>query len=477
MTDARTPRQVVVIGGGVAGALFMRHLLGQADGPLEITVLEPRSRLGAGTAYSASDRLHTTNIPACRMSIDPDDPYAFARWLVSHGDAASGHERDQYPRRWLFGDFVGQVLRDTGASRCDCRVTHERLTATGVSRDGEHLVVETSGGTLRADAVALATGNPSPSLPGPLRALETHARCIANPWLENALAQVPERARVLVVGTGLTMGDVVVALRARGHTGEIVAVSRRGRLPLRGLVEAAAPFGDFQHPARTANALLRRFRAEVRRAAAVGSTWHSVFAAARARGWILWRALPLEERRRFVRHLRPFYEVHRHVMPGPVADHLADERRRGTLAIRAARLSKVAAVDGGFEVELVPHGASGPAAARERFDFIVNCTGPAYTTLTANDPLWSSAAKAGLVRLDAVGLGIDTDDHGRAVDRQGVPAPDLFVLGTLARAAFGELTGVREISAQARLAAETLLSHWSAARQASHPQCALEAMQ
>ena len=396
------------------------------------------------------------------MSIDPDDPGSFARWLVSHGDAPRHDERDIYPRRLLFGEFVSEAMREICASQPHVRVTHDRAVAIRIARSRGRLTVETRDGTRTADAVALATGNPTPTLPAPLQNLGGDTRCIADPWAADALDDIPADARVLIVGTGLTMGDAVVGLRARGHTGEIVATSRRGRLPHRGLADAVVPFGDFRHPARTASELLVRFKGEVRRAQVSGLTWHSVLLGARVEGWKLWDALPLEERSRFVRHLRHFYEIHRHVMPGPVADHLADERSRGTLVIRAGRLKNVQArVDGGFDVDLTPRGASPSELEREQFDVIVNCTGPSYGSLTQSDPLWSAARAAGLVRPDPVGFGIETDTLGRAIDHHGDPAPDLFVLGTLARFAFGELTGVREISAQARRAAETLLSTWS----------------
>ena len=460
MTHRSPSRSIVIVGGGVAGVLFAIQLLRGAEGPLTVTILEPRPRLGAGVAYSGNEPFHVTNVPAASMSLDPDDPGAFVRWLDRHGDRSEGGERDAYPRRWLFGTYVGELLQAVSSSRPDVGLIHLRQHAREITRTAAGLVVRTDADVLPADAVVLATGNSTPPLPGVLEPVAGWPRCVADPWAPRAFAGLPGDARVLVVGTGLTMGDTVAALRASGHRGEIVAMSRRGQVPRRGLATAVEPFGDFRQSPSTALGLLRLFRAEVRRAGVAGASWYAVLAAARREGWSLWAALPQAEQRRFVRHLRLFYEVHRHVMAGPVHDMVADECRRGDLQVVAGRLKRARLTGSALEVEIQPRGG-GPASVRlVIFGAVVNCTGPAYAALSRTDPLWASMTHRGLVRADAVGLGPDADRRGRAVGADGTAQPDLLLVGTLARSAFGELTGVREIAAEARLAAEGLLATW-----------------
>ncbi len=455
------PRSVIVVGGGLAGALTVLHLLRHAAGPLAITVLEPRPRLWAGVAYSSADAVHITNVPAVRMSVDPDDPTGFARWLDDHGDGRRGNEHDAYPRRWLFGDYVRELLEAAAAARPDVSVAQIRQRACDAARDGAGFVVRTGESSHRGDVLVLATGNPTPRLPEALRPVADAPGCIANPWAPHALAGIAGEARVLIVGTSLTMGDTVASLRAAGHRGDIVALSRRGQLSRRGMVDAGEPVGDFGSPPRTALGLLRLFRAAVRDATADGRPWQAVLAAARAQGWRLWAALPVAERRRFVRHLRLYWEIHRHVMAGPVHDLIADERRLGRLHIVAGRLREAGLSGSAIEVLVQPRGGAPAALRRERFDAVVNCTGPAYAALTTDDPLWASLTRHGLVRADPTGLGPEADEYGRAVDAAGTPQPDLLLAGTLARSAFGELTGVREIAAEIRLAVDTLLAEWA----------------
>ncbi|MER8576322.1 hypothetical protein NKG99_31270 [Mesorhizobium sp. M1409] len=63
--------------------------------------------------------------------------------------------------------------------------------------------------------------------------------------------------------------------------------------------------------------------------------------------------------------------------------------------------------------------------------------------------------RMGLVRLDPIGLGLETDSQGRAVGTSGRPTDSIFVSGPLARGSVGELMGIPEVTAHAeRIAAE-----------------------
>ena len=453
-------RRVTVVGGGFCGAIFAHHLLRLSRVPVRIDIVDERSRLGAGVAYSASGSHQTTNIPSPRMSVFPERPSHFEDWLKGH--TGEGPEQaNPYPNRFAFGSYMDDLVRATVAAHPGSSLHHRRTQVVTLERDRDELLVRAAEGAWAANAVALATGNPVPLPPPALAALADDPRVVLDPWSPDALAAVKPTDRVLIVGTGLSMGEAVAGLRADGHTGPIVAIARRGRRPERGLVEAVPPFGDFEaHRPTTAVALLQHFRAEIRRAEAAGLSWRPVAVAARAHGWAIWSSLPPSERRRFVRHLRPFWEALRHVMPGPVHDLLQAEEEAGTLHVWAASIQSLDALPDGLYATLHRRGTPPHISSRERFDVVLNCTGPAYATLTRTDPFWAGLARAGLVQPDRVGLGIAVDHLGRALDSREVAQPDLLVLGTLARGTFGELTGVAELSRQARDAAVALVDSW-----------------
>ena len=99
--------RVVVIGGGAAGALAAYSLSRAGLHPVVIT---EGQTAGHGVAYSTPDPLHRLNVPAGRMSVCPDDPDSFVRWIRAKVERAV-QAGDFVPRAW-YGDYLAAVLGD-----------------------------------------------------------------------------------------------------------------------------------------------------------------------------------------------------------------------------------------------------------------------------------------------------------------------------------------------------------------------------
>src|SRR5262249_35826518 len=155
----------------------------------------------------------------------------------------------------------------------------------------------------------------------------------------HALDGIGPRDTVGLIGTGLTMVDVVLDLRSRGHQGAITALSRRGLMPVpHRNVEAYTPFVPADCPPKRISELLAVVRREVRSAAERGIDWRSVIDALRTQIDTLWRNLPFQERKRFLRHARPYWEVHRHRVAPVVADEIDALLRSGSLSVIAGKI-------------------------------------------------------------------------------------------------------------------------------------------
>ena len=193
-------------------------------------------------------------------------------------------------------------------------------------------------------------------------------------------------------------------------------------------------------------------RRAVRRATEAGRTWHPVFDALRAQGEGIWRALTPEARRRVVRHLRPFWDIHRFRI-APQIDAVLERRLAdGSLELRKARLGAAEADAAGISIEL--RDVRRNATTRETFDTIVVATGPAHGDILRLQPYLRELAEGGYVALDALGLGLHTSRNGRAIGVSGRPEPTLFIAGPLARGTFGELMGLPQVSNYALFIAE-----------------------
>src|SRR5438067_882157 len=82
------------------------------------------------------------------------------------------------------------------------------------------------------------------------------------------------------------------------------------------------------------------------RAEAQGLPWQAVFDALRSQGREVWAALDQTERRRFIRHLKPFWDARRFRVAPQVETVLQRRRRAGTLEVLAGSVAGVSKIDG-----------------------------------------------------------------------------------------------------------------------------------
>lgn len=434
---------VVIIGGGFCGAACALELRRLAPA-VPISVVEPRAELGRGVAYSSTDPAHRVNVPAALMTMYPGQPLHFVDWLERSGalaaDPGMPARLGLYPRRSVFGDYAAWCVAQAEG------IAHRRDRAVALARAGSGWRVTLAGGeVLHAGLVVLATSHPPPSLPAPLSPLAGDPRLVADPWASDALDGIGPEERVLIIGTGLTMADHVAGLLARGHRGPIAAVSRHGLLS-RGHAATDQPaFEAFPPPPSTARGLLRMARAAI----AGGAAWQSVVRGLTIHGQRCWDALPDVERRRLLRHLRAWWDVHRYRLAPQVEAIVQDAIGRGQLRVMAARLLGVETAP--LAVRLRPRGGS--TETRIAADRVLLATGPAHGSAVAGDALLAAAAAAGLLRADPLGLGIAVDARSRVLDGAGVAQRDLLVAGPLARGTFGELVGLPQVTEHAAMVA------------------------
>lgn len=441
---------IAIVGGGVSGAATAFHLaLANAASTPEIIVFEPRECLGKGLAYDTDEPAHRINVPAARMSLLTDEPDHFLRWIAAHSATADDDDALRpdgalFPRRSVFGDYVDAMLQPLVASGA---VQHRRSTVARVLRDGARWsIIDGDGAQTTADIVVIATSHPLPVAPGQLQApLKNHPRFVPDPTSPDALAAIRPSDRVLVVGNGLTSADVIAALALKGHKGPITAISRRG-LRSRGHAPVAQdPSGDFLTvPALTARALLKNVRMAIRQAAKDGGTWHGVIDQVRAQGQALWQVLPLVERQRIVRHLRPFWDVHRFRVAPQVEAALDTAIAEGRLEILAGSVAASRIEAEAIHCTLRLRRC--PGTVEKTYDAVVVTTGPGHGGILASQPFLTELSQNGYLELDPTGLGLACTRNSEAIGPVAGVTPSLLIAGPLARGTFGELMGLPQVT-------------------------------
>jgi uncharacterized NAD(P)/FAD-binding protein YdhS len=451
VNDWRADRRVAVIGAGFSGTMAALHLAAMLPPEYQVLLCE-RGRFGRGAAYSTPFSDHLLNVRAANMSAFSADPDHFLAWLSARPAFTAGAVREtaagSFASRSLYGHYLSGLLDTALAKSGPGRLRLHPAEVVDLEPSGAgYRLIGRDGTAQRVAAAVLAVGNLLPPPTGsPLHCL--------NPWEPASTGGLRQDLPVLVIGTGLTMIDLVLQMRGSGFAGKIVALSRRGLLPQRHQATIPWPAPRPPHAERhSLLALFLRVRREVREAAALGVDWRSVIDSLRPITADLWSGLPVAERARFLRHLRPYWEVHRHRIAEPPAEQIAAQRARGDLVIERGRVLDLRLGEASVEVVYRLHNATQPVQLTVQR--VINATGLGKLSEAAT-PLIAALAQRGLVRLDPLGLGLDITPSLQAVGGVGQPTPNLWAVGPLVRGALWECTAVPDIRAHAERAARAV---------------------
>ena len=445
---------VAVVGAGVTGVALTIQLAPRLAPGSRILVIGSPGETGLGLAYGTTSPDHLLNVRASRLSIINDDANHFVDWLAARRESKGVARRsleEAYLPRYLFGEYVQQtfarVLED---ARRRCVVELVEGTAVSARPNGAGVDIRlASGQRFRAAVTVLCLGHPSPQFPMNAETIEPAARerMIADPWRDYRMSMIAPDAKILFLGTGLTMVDHLLSLKNGGHTGTITAVSRHGLLPraheeLRTEpVRIALPDGPL-----ALRDLLRRVVKAIRETSAAGGDWRAIIDGLRADTPELWARLDRAEQRQFLRHLTSLWSIHRHRMAPSIAARLRSLMVEGQLVVRPARILAVRHHSGRLKLALQERGGS-PLELRQ-FDWLVNCSGVGGARALLRQPLVAELVELGAARPDHCGLGLDVDAVCALLGREGQASARLFALGPLTAGRFFEITAVPEIRAQ-----------------------------
>ena len=417
------PARVVIVGGGAAGVITATHLLrgADADHPVDVHLIEQRAAMGRGLAYRTEHPWHTLNNFAGRLSAIDGDPDHLLRWCAERGVPATP---TSFLQRSVYGDYLGDVLETTPVP-AGSALRRTRGTVVDLEEGpGGAQVRFSCGWSVPADTVILALGNPPPRRQS---GFDGRPGCyVTDPWAADLHERLHGHDEVLLLGTGLTMVDVVADLNAAFPTLRFTAASRNGLLPRAHKRASDGLHGTFDPGTTTLDALIERVRTRIEEVEQAGGDWRDVVDSVRGSANALWRTLPTADQDWFVKSLARHWEIARHRMAPDLAGHIARLRSRGML-----RVARIAEVD------------------TARFTAVVNCTGPQPVPTRGWNPLVDSLLDRGTIRAHRLGLGLDLDPRGRVVDARGHTHPDVYVVGAARRGIEWEVGAIPDLRVQA----------------------------
>ncbi len=441
----------MVVGGGFSGTLLALQLLRRAPA-LSVAVVDKGAVPGRGLAYSTRYSCHLLNVPAGNMSALPEEPDHLLRWAqANHAPAVYA---TSFLPRLVYGKYIASLLETARhSSGGNLRWIHGEVAS--VRREQSRIDLQLADGSqLSAQSLVLALGNFPPAnlnLPG---LGGNSPRYVRSPWSPDALRDIPKNGNVLLIGSGLTSVDLAAALKSEGFTGHIHILSRRGLMPQ---VHRRTPeelrFWTEDTPT-TIRGLLRRIRERVRAASESGGDWREVIDSLRPVTQQIWQSLPPAERKRFLRHVRSYWEVHRHRIAPEIGDTIAALVRQGQAILYAGRVANYREFPDRAEVDLRDRKTG--VVRTLTVDRVINCTGPETDCRRIADPLIQNLLAQGLAQPDPLFLGLDVNRAGALIAAGGNASPDIYVIGPARKGSLWETIAVPELRAQASELAEHL---------------------
>lgn len=437
---------IAIIGAGYSGLSLALYLYYFSDAPLDIFICDNKNNLFLGAAYSSTNPSHLLNVEAEKMSAYDFQPDHFVAWLRNNPDflncLAPIDIAKQYVPRVIYGHYLKSLatcFQKPSPAGVNVKIIPHPVIAINKENNFASLALG-NGHNIAAHQVILAYGNLPPSN---IFFANTVAHTIANPWNTNAIKAVPANAPVVIIGSGLTMVDTVLSLLDQQHRGKIYAVSRRGLLPAtHQTIHQPFPLHAEEIP-KNLKQLIRYLRNKSEAFMETGGDWRAVINSLRPYTQLLWQQFTVVEKKRFLRHLLPYWDIHRHRMAPQVAARINAARTQGQLKIMKGRPISVQNYD-----------------MKIQFDYIINCTGPASITQLHNThPLLNNLMTQQLVHADPLGIGIAVAPNCAVLNSEKKPSDWLFALGPPTRGTFWECTAIPDIRRQSYSLAMLLLAN------------------
>lgn len=425
--------RIAIIGAGFSGLLTAVHLSRRLP-EAQLWLIEKGGRFAEGAAYATREQDHVLNVRLGNMSAFPEEPEHLSRWLAAQPQWSA---QGAFVTRGDYGRYLRAILAETLEAGSRLKLVHDEAVGLARRPAGWSLSLA-SGDALELDVAVLALGNLEPARPQGLSSAVVEAGLyIADPW--RGVGDLTEGARkILLIGSSLTMVDV--ALTHGRPERRFLALSRRGLLP------RAHKAADLTLTTRAYAGAPRAVLAQAREAART-SDWRAVTDDLRRSARTIWSSWTRRQRRQFLTHLRPIWDVHRHRLAPTVASRMHSMIAAGELSVEAGRIQRIDLDDRKVVVTVRPRGWS--RTTTRRVDAVINCTGPLADASTSEIPLIRSLLQSGHARADPDRLGLDVDSDCRLRDTEGQAQDDLYAVGPMTRGAFWDVTSVPDIRIQA----------------------------
>ena len=455
-------KTITIVGAGFCGALTAINLLRQnPGGTVRIILVDRGARPGRGLAFGTWDDNFLLNVPAGNMSALADDPNHFVQFCQNIDPAFNSAT---FVSRRIYGDYLEFTLRQeterNGETSLE-KVQGEAMAVRHHLPDNIYQIDLAHGRSICSEQVVLALGHFPPLNPIVMTGPGFHdsGAYIANPWDAAALERIHGDTPIAILGTGLTGIDALFRLTSSSDTRKIYLISRHGFFPQPHRFNPKPPvetgFPPFlENLPLTVRAHFHAVRLEIGKNAAQGGDWRDTINRLRPYTPQMWRRFPLEERKRFLSHALPYWDIHRHRLAPAAHLRLSHLLESGQAEAVTGHILGCEVNKGNVSIRIRERHTD---HLRElEVGSMINCTGPNCDINKVTVPLVVQLREEGYLKQDPTRIGFEVNDAYRVIDRRGIPAENLFYIGPMLKARWWEAIAVPELRGHARHLAEFL---------------------
>ncbi len=431
-------KTIAIIGGGLSGALVVLNILKQSNRATQILWFDAKNAFCKGLAYSTNEEVHLLNVRASNMSVFADQPMHFANWLTQQKLPFSSQD---FVPRTVYGQYVSSTFNELKESNTLVKITYLAEEVTDINKKGNDYRVS-SNEDYQVEQVVLAFGNYLPAHPRSIHSdFQQSNRYFQNAFSSQLLKHAITQESILIIGSGLTMIDVVLSLNKHQYKGKITAISPHGYLPNAHIENPLPAISSYINEQQTYT-LLQLFslvNQQLKYARANQYSIHSVIDTLRPHLQRLWLGFSLDDKQQFLRHLRHKWGVARHRAASQSMQVINELLSSKQLALIRGRVYDIKSSVTGFEVQYSDKGQDNYLNAA----ILINCTGPESNFEKLAFPLIKQLLRDNIIRADALKYGIYASENGQ-IDK------NLYSIGPPLKGILWETIAVPEIRLQAQ---------------------------
>jgi uncharacterized NAD(P)/FAD-binding protein YdhS len=430
---------IAIIGGGISGTLTVLNLIKQSKSPLKVIWFDANDHFCKGLAYSTSDKHHLLNVRANNMSVFVDEPHHFVEWLsLNHSHYLA---TDFIPRK-LYGEYVQntfEVLKNTNSFVSITQIAEEVIDVKHIDKGFELKTTQ----NYTAQKLVLAFGNFLPAHPRSLSTKFIESECyFQNAFHPGLIQKAITKTNITIIGSGLTMIDVIISLHHHLYTGKINIISPHAYIPqphYQNPLPGVKPFIEEDKIYRLAE-VFSLVNKQLKKAQNEELNPHSVIDVMRPYLQSIWLNFTLPEKQQFLRHLRHKWGVARHRAPSKSMTVFEQLHSSGVITLLKGKIFDIKIVDSDFEIY---YSNSKSNKASFNTELIINCTGPESNYSNIPSTFVKNLLKNDIFKPDSINYGINASKNGEI-------APNMYTLGPPLKGILWESTAVPEIRLQAK---------------------------